>query len=140
MGHWVKQKYERKLLALNAIWKKFYVLQKKVLSVGPNRTVEVLPNSSAEPNVRSITKLYCQSNNLWRFHKILWHLWICIWTLIFTYFLLLICTLFGPAIFRVRYVANFKHFGGLYNKTSLYNLNSFCIPMKVNKPGIVIAS
>ena len=36
-------------------WKKFCVLQKKVLSFGPNRTVEVRPNSSAEPNVRSIT-------------------------------------------------------------------------------------
>ena len=35
--------------------KKFCVLQKKVLSFGPNRTVEVRPNSSAEPNVRSIT-------------------------------------------------------------------------------------
>ena len=36
--------------------KKFCVLQKKVLSFGPNRTVEVRPNSSAEPNVRSVTK------------------------------------------------------------------------------------
>ena len=44
-------------LALNAIWKKFCVLQKKVLSFGPNRTVEVRPNSSAEPNVRSVTIL-----------------------------------------------------------------------------------
>ena len=35
--------------------KKFCVLQKKVLSFGPNRTVEVRPNSSAEPNVRLIT-------------------------------------------------------------------------------------
>ena len=35
--------------------KKFCVLQKKVLSFGPNRAVEVRPNSSAEPNVRSIT-------------------------------------------------------------------------------------
>ena len=31
-------------LALNAIWKKFCGLQKKVLSFGPNRTVEVRPN------------------------------------------------------------------------------------------------
>ena len=35
---------------------KFGVLQKKVLSFGPNRTVEVRPNSSAEPNVRSVTR------------------------------------------------------------------------------------
>ena len=42
-------------LALNVIQKKFCVLQKKVLSFGPNRTVEVRPNSSAEPNVRLIT-------------------------------------------------------------------------------------
>ena len=35
--------------------KKFCVLQKKVLSFGPNRTVQVRPNSSAEPNVRSVT-------------------------------------------------------------------------------------
>ena len=34
---------------------KFGVLQKKVLSFGPNRTVEVRLNSSAEPNVRSVT-------------------------------------------------------------------------------------
>ena len=33
----------------------FCVLQKKVLSFGPNRTVEVRPNSLAEPNVWSIT-------------------------------------------------------------------------------------
>ena len=47
-------------LVLNVIRKKkFCVLQKKVLSFGPNRTVEVQPNSSAEPNVRSIT-----TNNL----------------------------------------------------------------------------
>ena len=37
---------------------KFGVLQKKVLSFGPNRTVEVQPNSSAEPNVRSVTTIY----------------------------------------------------------------------------------
>ena len=44
-------------LALTVIRKKkFCVLQKKVLSFGPNRTVEVRPNSSAEPNVRSITR------------------------------------------------------------------------------------
>ena len=36
---------------------KFGVLQKKVLSFGPNRTVEVRLNSSAEPNVRSVTRL-----------------------------------------------------------------------------------
>ena len=35
--------------------KKFCVLPKKVLSFGPNRTVEVRPNSSAESNVRSVT-------------------------------------------------------------------------------------
>ena len=34
---------------------KFGVLQKKVLSFGPNRTVEVRPNSSAKLNVRSVT-------------------------------------------------------------------------------------
>ena len=33
------------------------VLQKKVLPFGPNRTVEVRPNSSAEPNVWSVTSL-----------------------------------------------------------------------------------
>ena len=57
MGHLAKQKYERMPLALNVCNKKkrFCVLQKKVLSFGPNRTVEVLPNSSAEPNVRSFT-------------------------------------------------------------------------------------
>ena len=38
MGHQAKQKHE----------KKFFVLQKKVLSFGLNRTVEVRPNSSAE--------------------------------------------------------------------------------------------
>ena len=38
--------------------KKFCVLQKKVLSFGPNRTVEVRPNSSAEPNVRSVTSAH----------------------------------------------------------------------------------
>ena len=35
--------------------KKFCVLQKKVLSFGPNRTVEVRPNSLAGPNIRSVT-------------------------------------------------------------------------------------
>ena len=45
-------------LTLNVTKKKFCVLQKKVLSFGPNRTVEVRPNSSAEPNVRSITTIY----------------------------------------------------------------------------------
>ena len=45
-------------LALNLVQKKFCVLQKKVLSFGPNRTVEVRPNSSAEPNFRSITNVY----------------------------------------------------------------------------------
>ena len=43
--------------ALNVIRKKkFCVLQKKVLSFGPNRTVEVRTNSSAEQNVWSITR------------------------------------------------------------------------------------
>ena len=37
--------------------KKFCVPQKKVLSFGSNRTVEVRPNSSAEPNVQSVTRL-----------------------------------------------------------------------------------
>ena len=35
--------------------KRFCVLQKKVLSFGPNPTVKVRPNSSTEPNARSIT-------------------------------------------------------------------------------------
>jgi hypothetical protein len=35
--------------------KKVCVLQEKVLSFGPNRTVEVRPNSLAEPNVRLVT-------------------------------------------------------------------------------------
>ena len=38
--------------------KKFCVLQKKVLSFGPNGTVEVRPNSSAEPNIWSVTTPY----------------------------------------------------------------------------------
>jgi hypothetical protein len=43
-------------LELNVIQKKrFCVLQKKVLSFGPNRTVEVQPHCSAEPNVGSVT-------------------------------------------------------------------------------------
>ena len=37
--------------------KKFCVLQKKVLSFGPNRTVEVRLNSSAKPKVRSVTNV-----------------------------------------------------------------------------------
>ena len=45
-------------LTLNVIQKKFCVLQKKVLSFGPNRTVEVRPNSSAEPNVWLITSVH----------------------------------------------------------------------------------
>jgi hypothetical protein len=56
VGHLAKQKYERMPLALNVIRKKkFCVLQKKVLSFGPNRIVEVRPNSWAEPNVQSVT-------------------------------------------------------------------------------------
>ena len=42
----------------NAIYgkrKMFCVLQKKVLSFGPNRTVEVCLNGSAEPNIWSVT-------------------------------------------------------------------------------------
>ena len=39
----------------------FCVLQKKVLSFGPNRTVEVRLNSSAEPNVWSITRVHAKS-------------------------------------------------------------------------------
>ena len=42
---------------MNFTKKKFCVLQKKVLSFGLNRTVEVPPNSSAEPNVQSVTRL-----------------------------------------------------------------------------------
>ena len=30
-------------------------LKKKVLSFGPNQTVEIWPNNSAKPNVRSVT-------------------------------------------------------------------------------------
>jgi hypothetical protein len=41
---------------LNVIQKKFCVLQKKVLSFGPNRTVEVRLNGSAELKVRSVTR------------------------------------------------------------------------------------
>jgi hypothetical protein len=37
--------------------KKFCVLQKKVQSFGPNRSVEVRPNGSAEPNVWSVTSI-----------------------------------------------------------------------------------
>jgi hypothetical protein len=44
--------------------KKFCVLQKKVLSFGPNRTLEVRPNSSAEPNVRSVTTTGVAESNL----------------------------------------------------------------------------
>ena len=38
-------------MPLPLIEKRFCALQKKVLSFGPNRTVEVWPNSSAETNV-----------------------------------------------------------------------------------------
>ena len=38
-------------LALNLIQKKFCRLQKKVLSFGPNRTLEVWPNKSAKPRL-----------------------------------------------------------------------------------------
>ena len=56
LGHKAKQEYERMPLALNVIRKKrFCVLQKKVLSFGPNRIVEVRPNSSAKPSVGLIT-------------------------------------------------------------------------------------
>ena len=44
--------------------KRFCVLQKKVLSFGPNRTVKVRPNSSTEPNVRSITSLSGHLSNI----------------------------------------------------------------------------
>ena len=55
-------------LALNAIWKKFCVLQKKVLSFGPNRTVEVRPNRAFGRSLIQGTKLY-----KWMF--CLWNLW-----------------------------------------------------------------
>ena len=46
--------------------KKFCVLQKKVLSFGRNRTVEVRLNSSAKPNVCSVTtKSTSTSNKGW---------------------------------------------------------------------------
>ena len=54
---WVIKQNKIMPLALNVIQKKVCVLQKKVLSFGPNRTVEVRRNSSAEPNVRSVTSL-----------------------------------------------------------------------------------
>ena len=67
-GQWqhmwvIKQNKNMKGCHWHKIWceKKFCVLQKKVLSFGPNRTVEVRPNSSAEPNVRSITSLKAAS-------------------------------------------------------------------------------
>jgi hypothetical protein len=44
--------------------KKFCVLQKKVLPFGPNRTVEVRPNSSAEPNFWSVTTV----QNKWKYN------------------------------------------------------------------------
>ena len=53
MGHLAKQKYERIPLAL--MKKRFCFLQEKVLSFGPNRTVEVRSNSAAEPNVWLVT-------------------------------------------------------------------------------------
>ena len=43
--------------------KRFFVLQTKVLSFGPNRTVEVLPNSLAKPNVRSVTNVHTFKNS-----------------------------------------------------------------------------
>ena len=43
--------------------KKFCVLQKKVLSFGPNRTVEVRLNSLAELNVWSVTKTHNEHLN-----------------------------------------------------------------------------
>ena len=45
VAHLAKQKYERMPLALNVIRKKSSVFYRKVLSFGPNRTVEVWPNS-----------------------------------------------------------------------------------------------
>ena len=52
MGHQAKCKYEKIPLPLNVIKKEFCVLQKKVLSFGPNRTVEVRLNSSTTYTVR----------------------------------------------------------------------------------------
>ena len=52
------------------IWKMQFIVKKKVLcsaekgsSFRPNQTVEVLPNSSAEPNVWSVTTPNTQSND-----------------------------------------------------------------------------
>ena len=45
--------------------KKFCVLQKKVPSFWPNHTVEIQPNSSAEPNVRSVTTIACFFMGMW---------------------------------------------------------------------------
>ena len=42
--------------------KKVCVLQKKVLSFGPNHTIEVWPNSSVKLNVRSVTSLMIHVN------------------------------------------------------------------------------
>jgi hypothetical protein len=50
--------------------KKFCVLQKKVLSFGPNRTVEVRLNSSAEPNVRSVTTPLIHGDFMFPFVKV----------------------------------------------------------------------
>ena len=40
---------------MNCNTKKYCVLQKKVLSFGPNHTVRVQTNISAKPNIRSVT-------------------------------------------------------------------------------------
>ena len=42
--------------------KRFCFLQEKVLSFGPNRTVEVRSNNSAEPNVWSVTNSLTNGN------------------------------------------------------------------------------
>ena len=53
MGHEEKTKMWKDVIGIECnTEKKFCVLQKKVLSFGPNHTVEVWLNSSAEPNVK----------------------------------------------------------------------------------------
>ena len=61
-GSYGKTKIWKAVNACNAK-KKFCVLQKKVLSFGPNRTVEVQPSSSAKPNVWLVTTL--NANLIW---------------------------------------------------------------------------
>ena len=52
----VKLKRSKVTIFKNEIYSKEKIfLKKKVLSFGPNQTVEIWPNNSAKPNVRSVT-------------------------------------------------------------------------------------